>query len=88
MRLNRGELRRDRARASDDFRLEPVDFAELSFGFSFFFVLEFAVDDEADSEEFGVEAGVGLEVCASAAHTNTATVRAKYKNLRNPTTSF
>jgi hypothetical protein len=87
MRLNRGELRRDLARASDDFLFELVDLAGL--GFRFFLVVFFVWEDaEAGSEEFGFEADVELEVCASPAHTNTLTISAKYKNLRNPTTSF
>jgi len=86
MRLNRGELRRDLARASDDFLLELVDLAGLGFGF---FVFAFVWEEAAAaSEESGLEAGVELEVCASHAHTNTLTISAKYKNLRNPTTSF
>jgi len=86
MRLNRGELRRDLARASVDFLLELVDLAGLCFGF---FLAVFVWEDAgAGSEESGLEAGVELEVCASPAHTNTLSISAKYRNLRNPTTSF
>jgi hypothetical protein len=83
MRLNRGELRRDLARARDDLLLELVDLVEPGFCGFFFFV----DDGGDDAEGFGDEAAE-LEVCAAPAHSNSETVSAKYKSLRNPTTSF